>query len=239
MLEEGCLKLYVCDHINTWNSCRKCELGEEELVKENTTSSFIFVNYCYVVIRTGMAIWVSVQAIIMHSLKDVTHSKKKKSQCYILPLAAIQADGHASSKLHEFFHMSQKQKIIFSFFFIVRFISVSVESRTCEQKVGNSNSGRSGRRIFFSRVNFCVLTPVQCPFHPCVTAVGLKRPRSFFQKCSWQVTPKHAYTLDPLKLEWADLLFRQAHAQLVRERSATVTSARWATVDRSWPKEWN
>ena len=31
----------------------------------------------------------------------------------------------------------------------------------------------------------------------------------------------------------------QAHVQLVRESSATVISAHWATVDWSWPKEWN
>ena len=29
-------------------------------------------------------------------------------------------------------------------------------------------------------------------------------PRSFCQKCRWQVTPKYAYTLDPVKSEWAD-----------------------------------
>ena len=43
-----------------------------------------------------------------------------------------------------------------------------------------------------------------CPFHPCVIAVARKRPRSFCQKCRWQVTLKHAYTLDPSKSEWAD-----------------------------------
>ena len=30
---------------------------------------------------------------------------------------------------------------------------------------------------------------------PCVTAVARKRSRSFCQKCRWQVTAKHAYTL--------------------------------------------
>ena len=33
------------------------------------------------------------------------------------------------------------------------------------------------------------------PFHPRVTAVASKRPRSFCQKCRWQVTAKHVYTL--------------------------------------------
>ena len=41
-----------------------------------------------------------------------------------------------------------------------------------------------------------MLTFIRCPFHPRVTAVAGKRPQSFRQKCRWQVTPKHAYTLD-------------------------------------------
>ena len=49
-----------------------------------------------------------------------------------------------------------------------------------------------------------MLTLIQCLFHPCVTAVARERPWSFCQKSRWQVTPKHAYTLDPMKLEWAD-----------------------------------
>ena len=52
---------------------------------------------------------------------------------------------------------------------------------------------------FRSRVRF-----VCCPFHPRVTAVARKRPRSFCQKCRWQVIPEHAYIPDPTKSEWAD-----------------------------------
>ena len=50
----------------------------------------------------------------------------------------------------------------------------------------------------------CVLTLIRCPFHPRATAVTRKRPRSFCQKCRWQVTSKHAYILDLSKSEWAD-----------------------------------
>ena len=55
------------------------------------------------------------------------------------------------------------------------------------------------------------------------------------RKCRWQVTAKHAYNLDPTKLEWADFAVqaqcgnpsgKRAHTQLVREHSATVVSAR-------------
>ena len=49
-----------------------------------------------------------------------------------------------------------------------------------------------------------MLTLIRCQFHPRVTAVARKRPRPFCQKCRWQVTPKHAYTLNPTKSEWAD-----------------------------------
>ena len=40
-----------------------------------------------------------------------------------------------------------------------------------------------------------VLYVFRYPFHPRVTAVAHKRSRSFCQKCRWQVTAKHAYTL--------------------------------------------
>ena len=49
-----------------------------------------------------------------------------------------------------------------------------------------------------------VLILIRCPFHPCVTAVARKRPQSFCQKCRWQVTRKHVYTLDSTTSEWAD-----------------------------------
>ena len=55
-----------------------------------------------------------------------------------------------------------------------------------------------------------MLTLIRCPFHPRVTAVARKRPRSLCQKCRWQVTPKHTYTFDPTKLEWADYAAVQA-----------------------------
>ena len=84
-----------------------------------------------------------------------------------------------------------------------------VEHWTRDRKVASSNPSRSSGRIFFSKVNFmCWL--IQCPFHPHVTSVARKRSWSFCQKCRWQVTPKQAYTLDPMKSEWADYLAIQA-----------------------------
>ena len=70
-----------------------------------------------------------------------------------------------------------------------------LERRTRDRKVAGSNLCRSGGRIFFSRVSFLCWLLFWCPFHPRVTAVARKRPRSFRQKCRWQVTAKHTYTL--------------------------------------------
>ena len=70
-----------------------------------------------------------------------------------------------------------------------------LERRTRDWKVAGSNPCRSGGRIFFPRVNFLCWLLFRYPFHPRVTAVARKRPRPFRQKCRWQVTTKHAYTL--------------------------------------------
>ena len=51
-----------------------------------------------------------------------------------------------------------------------------------------------------------MLNLIRCPVHPRVTAVARKGPRSFYQKCRWQVTLKFAYT----KSEWADYAAVQA-----------------------------
>ena len=40
--------------------------------------------------------------------------------------------------------------------------------------------------------------------------MACKRPKSFCQKCRWQVIPKHAYTCNPSKSEWADYATVQA-----------------------------
>ena len=48
-----------------------------------------------------------------------------------------------------------------------------------------------------------MLTLLWCPFQACVTTAAGKNLQSFCRKFRWQVTPKHAYTLDPTKSEWA------------------------------------
>ena len=70
-----------------------------------------------------------------------------------------------------------------------------LEHRTREWKVAGSNPCWNGGRIFFSRVDFLCWLLFRYPFHPRVTTVARKKSRSFCQKCRWQVTAKHAYTL--------------------------------------------
>ena len=70
-----------------------------------------------------------------------------------------------------------------------------VRCQTHDWKVAVSNPGRSSRRICFSMVDFLCWLLFWYPFHTRVTAVAWKRSRSFCQKCMWQVTAKHAYTL--------------------------------------------
>ena len=69
------------------------------------------------------------------------------------------------------------------------------EHRTRDWKVAGSNPCWNGGRIFFSRVDFLCWLLFRYPFHPRVTTVARKKSRTFCQKCRWQVTAKHAYTL--------------------------------------------
>ena len=81
-----------------------------------------------------------------------------------------------------------------------------LKRQTCDRKVASLNPSWIGRRIFFLRVKFlCWLL-----FSVGSTPVLLQRPQSFCQKCRWQVTPKQAYTRDPVKSEWADYATIQA-----------------------------
>ena len=85
----------------------------------------------------------------------------------------------------------------------------------------------------------CVPPPTPPPI-PRVTAVAGKKTRSFCQKCRWQVTPKHAYTLDPSKLEWADYAAVQAECgnlsgnELTRDSSGNTWSQSSQLAEPLW-----
>ena len=96
------------------------------------------------------------------------------------------------------------------------------------------------RENFLLQSQLCVLTLIGCLFQPSVTAVAQKRPRSFCQNCWWQVTPKHAYTLDPSKLEWADYAAVQAECgnlsgnELTRNSSGNTWSQSSQLAEPLW-----
>ena len=112
--------------------------------------------------------------------------------------------------------------------------------------------GRSSGRIFFSSVNFvCWLFLTRCPFQPPRYRSGtLKKKKTVvlpqMQVAGYTLTRIHPWP-NEVGVVWLCLcpgivwetIRRRAHTKLVREQSVTVVSARWATVDWSWPKEWN
>ena len=85
-----------------------------------------------------------------------------------------------------------------------------------------------------------MLTLIRCPFHPNVTAVARKGPWSFCQKRRWQVTPKHAYNLDPTKSEWADYATVQAECgnlsgnELTRNLSGNIRPQSCQLAELLW-----
>ena len=68
----------------------------------------------------------------------------------------------------------------------------------------------------------------------------VKDHRSFFQKCRWQVTQKHAYTFDPTKSEWADYAAVQALSgnltgnELTRKSSGNTRSQSSQVAEPLW-----
>ena len=62
-------------------------------------------------------------------------------------------------------------------------------------KVTGFKSLQEWQEIFFSSISFLCWLVFWYRLHPCVTTVARKRSQSFCQKCRWQVTAKHAYTL--------------------------------------------
>ena len=110
-----------------------------------------------------------------------------------------------------------------------------LERRTRDWKVVGSNPCWSGGRIFFSRVDFLCRLIFRYPFLPRVTAVARKRSRSFCQKCRWQVTAKHAYTLRMwLCMKWHGTWLYGVHRTCADTAAASVsTPLRWLFKKRA------
>ena len=69
----------------------------------------------------------------------------------------------------------------------------NIERRFRDHKVAGSSPCRSGGRIFFSRVNFVCWLLFRYPFHPRVTAVARKWPRSVCEKVHGRLQPHAPY----------------------------------------------
>ena len=137
-----------------------------------------------------------------------------------------------------------------------------LEHRTRDWKVAGSNPCWNGGRIFFSRVDFLCWLLFRYPFHPRVTTVARKKSRSFCQKCRWQVTAKHAYTLriepcfgighnlslmcqmtsEDIKHQLNNSLLHRAPGEIKRSRD--LRGGRWSWTltfaqKRSWVGRWS
>ena len=86
------------------------------------------------------------------------------------------------------------ERLNLKFMFMGAGIAQWSECWTHDQKVPGSGPGRSGGRFSSPGSTFCA-DLFRYPFHPRVTPVARKRSWSFCQKCRWQVTAKHTYTL--------------------------------------------
>ena len=112
-----------------------------------------------------------------------------------------------------------------------------LQCRTLDWKVTGSNPCWSGGRIFFSRVNFLCWLLFRYPFHPRVTTVARKRSWSFCQKCRWQVTAKHAYTLSMwLCMKWHGAWLYGVHRICARTAAVSCGTSHASTV--STPLRW-
>ena len=124
--------------------------------------------------------------------------------------------------------------------------SLLVELRTRDREVESSNPGRSGGRFFFfSRLNFVSWFFFGVRSTPVLPQWHIKDPGHSVKSAGGRL---HLTTHTPLTqrcwlchcagIVWEPIR-KRAHAQLIREHSATVVSVCWANLDWSWPKGWN
>ena len=116
-------------------------------------------------------------------------------------------------------------------------IAQRLKRGTHDWKVAGSNPCRNGGRIIFSRVNFLCWLLFRYPFHPRVTAVARKRSWSFCQKCRWQVTAKHAYTLRMwLFMKWHGAWLYDVHKTCAETAAVSCGTSHASAV--STPLRW-
>ena len=93
------------------------------------------------------------------------------------------------------------------------------------------------RENFLLQGRLSVLTLISVSVPPRVTAVARKRSRSFCQKCRWQVTAKHAYTLRMwLWLKWHGAWLYGVHRTCAETAAVSCGTSHASTV--STPLRW-
>ena len=121
-----------------------------------------------------------------------------------------------------------------------------LERRTRYRKVAGSNPGRSSRRIFFFRIKFVCWLLFGVPSTPVLLQWHVKDPgHSAKSACGRLHLNTHTPLTQRSRSGLAMPLSRHSVGTIqgneltcdsVREHSVTVISARWATIDWSWPK---
>ena len=121
-------------------------------------------------------------------------------------------------------------------------IACWLEPWTRDRKVQNSNPGRSGGRIFVSKVNFVCWLLFSVRSTPVLPQWHVKGPGHSAKSAGGRLhVNKHTPWLNEVGAGWLcrcpsrvwESIRKRAHTQLAREHSITVVSARWATVDWS------
>ena len=90
---------------------------------------------------------------------------------------------------------------------------------------------------FLLQGRLSVLTLISVSIPPRVTAVARKRSRSFCQKCRWQVTAKHTYTLRMwLCVKWHGVWFYGVHRTCAETAAVSCGTSHASAV--STPLRW-
>ena len=112
-------------------------------------------------------------------------------------------------------------------------------SQTRDRKVASSNLGRGGGRIF-SRVSFVCWLLLGVRSTPVLPQWHVEDPGHSAKSAEWQVTPKHAYTVDPTKSEWTDYAAVQAYwgnlwgNELTRNLSGNIRPQSFQLAEPLW-----
>ena len=122
-----------------------------------------------------------------------------------------------------------------------------------ERRKGCEFESRQERREdFLLQSQLCLLTLIWCPYQPRVTAVARKRPRSFCQKCKWQIHLNTHTLLSQRSRSGLTMPLSRHSVGIYPETNSHATcqgtlglsrlgvgSEFCVEGDTSWAKEWN